>query len=273
MTDLAHPPTAHGHAPSAGAHDDEPLAHFLSPWPIVSALGAALLLMGIVLHPLLAFLGVIVTFGGVTGWVRQDMRFFVHPPHEELFHHGKAPNPLWGVIVFLGTEVMLFGALFAMYFHARHGAHADGLEWPGVHLPILATGINTLVLMSSGATMHFAQHSIAHGNRRNFKIGLVLTLLLGAAFLGQQIREYIELFLEEFTLSSSIAGSTFYALTGTHGLHVFGGLIAIFVVLVRALRGQFSPERYLLVEGAAFYWHFVDVVWIFLFLVIYLGWI
>src|SRR6185503_20464574 len=95
-------------------------------------------------------------------------------------------------------------------------------------LPIVATGINTLVLISSGATMHWAMHSIQHNRRNQFLIGLGLTLLLGLAFLAQQVREYIELMGEGVNLGSSNFGSTFYSLTGTHGLHVFGGLVAIF---------------------------------------------
>ena len=275
MSETAHPTP--GHAP---AHDEEEeMHHHLSPWPVVSALGATVLLVGLVLHPLVLFLGVILTFAGLAGWVREDMHFYRHPA-PELYHSGTAPNPFWGVILFLGTEVVLFGALFAAYFTGRGAAQADDpSSWPGVHLPFTATLINTIILVSSGATMHWAMHSIQHDKRRNFLIGLVLTLILGGIFLAQQVREYIELITKEgLTLGenphgSGLFGSVFYGLTGTHGLHVFGGLIAIFIVFVRAMKGQFNKDKYLLVEGAAFYWHFVDVVWIFLFIVIYGGWI
>lgn len=273
-TPHATPDAEPGHAP----HAEEEVPHHLSPWPLVSAIGGTLLAVGIFLHPLVAFVGALVTLGGVWGWVREDMHFYHHPV-PELFHHGHAPNPLWGVILFLGTEVILFGALFASYFNGRMMAHHAGEEWPGVPLPLLATGINTAILISSGGTMHWAMHSIQHGRRRQFLIGLSLTLLLGATFLFQQVREYIDLiFSEGLTMGenpegSPLFGSTFFSLTGTHGLHVFGGLVAIFFVFFRALKGQFSPEKFLAVEGAAFYWHFVDVVWVFLFVTIYLGWI
>lgn len=261
------------HPPTNAPHDEE-MAHHLSPWPIVAAFAGTLFMIGLVIHPIVAFIGAIATFGSLWGWVREDVHFFDHPM-PELFHHGKAPNPFWGVILFLGTEVVLFGALFAAYFHGRGMAEDRGLSWeqPGIELPLLATGINTAILVTSGITMHWAMHSIQHNNRRNFKIGLALTLLLGAAFLAQQVREYLTLIHEGMTLGSSLFGSTFYGLTGTHGLHVFGGLVAIFIVFVRALKGQFSKDRFLLVEGAAFYWHFVDVVWVFLFAVIYLRWL
>jgi cytochrome c oxidase subunit 3 len=277
MSELGRPQHEHEKPVGHVLGPDEELPHHLSPWPIVSAFGGAILLVGLVTHPLVTFLGVIVTFAGLAGWVYEDSHFF-HHPMPELFHHGQAPNPLWGVILFLGTEVVLFGALFAAYFHGRSIAANTGEAWPGVNLPVPATGLNTAILVASGATMHWAMHSIQHGNRRNFKIGLVLTLLLGATFLAQQVREYISLIHEGLTLAhnehgSGLFGSVFYMLTGTHGFHVFGGLLAILVVTIRAFRGQFDERRNLLVETAAFYWHFVDVVWIFLFAVIYLHWI
>jgi cytochrome c oxidase subunit III len=260
------------HATPTGAHagEEEEMVHHLSPWPIIAALGGTLLAIGIVTHPVVLLIGVVGTLVGLGGWVSEDMHFYNHPM-PALFHHGKAPNPFWGVIIFLGTEVVLFGALFAAYFHGRSIASENLDEWPQVELPYVATLINTIVLVTSGGTMHWAMTRIHKNDRKGFLVGLGLTLLLGAAFLAQQVREYITLIGEGLTLGSSNFGSVFYALTGTHGLHVFGGLLAIFIVFIRALRGQFDKDRYLLVEGAAFYWHFVDVVWIFLFLVIYQG--
>lgn len=262
--------SAHPSPPGPHAGEEEEMVHHLSPWPIIAAIGGTILAVGIVTHPVVLFVGVIATLFGLGGWVREDMHFYDHPM-PALFHHGKAPNPFWGVILFLGTEVVLFGALFAAYFQGRGTALANGDPWPQVGLPYVATLINTIVLVASGGTMHWAMMRIQKNDRKGFLIGLGATLILGLAFLAQQVREYIHLIHEGMTLGSSNFGSTFYALTGTHGLHVFGGLVAIFIVFIRALRGQFDKDRYLLVEGAAFYWHFVDVVWIFLFLVIYQG--
>jgi cytochrome c oxidase subunit III len=259
------------HTTPNGGHDgDDEMVHHLSPWPVIAALGGTVFAIGIVTHPVVLFVGLIGTLFGLAGWVREDMHFYRNPM-PELFHHGKVPNPLWGVILFLGTEVVLFGALFAAYFHGRAVAAENLDPWPQVHLPYTATLINTIVLIASGATMHWAMMRIQKNDRRGFLIGLGATLVLGTAFLAQQVREYMELLHAGMNLGSSNFGSTFYALTGTHGLHVLGGLIAIFIVFVRGLKGQFDKDRYLLVEGAAFYWHFVDVVWIFLFLVIYQG--
>ena len=277
MSELGRPQHEHEKPTGAAGHADEEMAHHLSPWPIVAAFGASVLMVGLITNPIVLVIGALGTFLGLAGWVREDMHFFRHPM-PELFHHGKAPNPYWGVILFLGTEVMLFGALFGAYFHGRNVANETGEAWPGVHLPLIETGINTAILIASGATMHWAMHSVMHGRRKQFLIGLALTLILGAIFLAQQALEYVTLIGEGLTLGenehgSGLFGSVFYALTGTHGLHVAGGLLAIFIVFIRALRGQFDEQRYLLVEGAAFYWHFVDVVWIFLYVVIYLGWI
>lgn len=276
MSELGRPPHEHEKPIGTTGHEEE-MAHHLSPWPITAAFGAAVMMVGLVTNPIVLFIGAAATFTGLAGWVREDMHFYRHPM-PELFHHGKAPNPYWGVILFLGTEVMLFGALFGAYFHGRNVAAETGESWPGVHLPIFTTGINTLILVSSGGTMHYAMHSVMHGRRKQFLGGLVLTLILGGIFLAMQVYEYIELIAEGLTLGanehgSGLFGSVFYALTGTHGLHVAGGLLAILIVFIRALRGQFDEKRYLLVEGAAFYWHFVDFVWIFLYIVIYLGWI
>ncbi|HEX9817051.1 MAG TPA: cytochrome c oxidase subunit 3, partial [Candidatus Thermoplasmatota archaeon] len=213
--------SAHTTPMSAHAGEDEEMVHHLSPWPIIAALGGTLLAVGIVTHPVVLFIGVIGTLAGLAGWVREDMHFYNHPM-PALFHHGKAPNPLWGVILFLGTEVVLFGALFAAYFHGRGAAAQNGDAWPEVHLPYVATLVNTIVLVTSGGTMHWAMMRIQKNDRKGFLVGLGLTLLLGGAFLAQQVREYIELFGHGMTLGSSNFGTTFYALTGTHGLHVFG---------------------------------------------------
>jgi cytochrome c oxidase subunit III len=171
MSELGRPQHEHEKPIGAAAHhEEEEMAHHLSPWPILAAFGAAVMMVGLVTHPIPLVIGALATFAGIAGWVREDMHFYRHPM-PELFHHGKAPNPYWGVILFLGTEVMLFGGLFGAYFHGRNVAGETSEAWvshnggPGVHLPLLMTGINTLILVTSGATMHWAMHSVMHGRR------------------------------------------------------------------------------------------------------------
>jgi cytochrome c oxidase subunit 3 len=212
-------------------------------------------------------------YGGVAlfaltglGWLHQDRRWW-----EEQKGTGHAPGR-WGVLLFIGSEVMIFGALFATYFNFRAQAGA----WPpaDVHLPIGTTGLFTIILLLSGATMHWAHSALRAGRREAFKGHLALTLLLGAIFIGGQVYEYLTLIGEGVTLTHSNFAATFYALTGTHGLHVIAGLVALGIVAYRSfVHDQFTAQRHVLLEGAAVYWHFVDLVWVFVFAIVYLGWV
>jgi cytochrome c oxidase subunit 3 len=161
---------------------------------------------------------------------------------------------------------MLFGALFAAYFVLRYQAPA----WPpqaGVERPdILLVGLNTLVLLSSSVTMQFASGRIARGDARGLRRGLTATLVLGAIFIAVQAFEFAT---NGFGPSDGIFGSTFYSLTGFHGAHVLAGLLLIGAVANRARLGLITGARHTAVEAAAYYWHFVDVVWVCLFLTVY----
>ncbi|MEX0860834.1 MAG: cytochrome c oxidase subunit 3, partial [Cucumibacter sp.] len=185
----------------------------------------------------------------------------------------------YGMILFIASEVMFFVAWFWAYFEAffDHNeivqfariAHTGGL-WPPVgveafdpwHLPFF----NTLVLLTSGTTVTWAHHALIHNDRDGLKWGLVLTVLLGAMFTCVQVYEYSS---AGFGFSGNIYGATFFMATGFHGFHVLIGTIFLTVCLFRALAGQFTPEHHLGFEFAAWYWHFVDVVWLFLFSCIY----
>jgi cytochrome c oxidase subunit 3 len=174
---------------------------------------------------------------------------------------------LFGVRLGIASEVMLFGALFAAYFVIR----ADAGVWPpdkfgGERPEILLPGINTLLLVSSSVTMQLGVWAASRGDRSRLLRWLALTLVLGFTFLCIQAYEYAN---NGFGLRDGTFGSTFYTLTGFHGAHVLIGLTFIAIVANRARRGMISAERHTAVEAASYYWHFVDVVWLFLFSTVY----
>lgn len=176
------------------------------------------------------------------------------------------------MLLFIGSEVMLFASLFAAYFFVRFNI-ADNV-WPPLsptgeayELPILLTGINTAFLVTSSFTVWWAEHRLAHGDRSGLIRGLWVTILLGLTFLIIQINEYAHL---DFTPQDQAFGSTFYVLTGAHGLHVFVGLSVLTVMLIRSYKGDFTPTSATPLTAASAYWHFVDVVWVLLFILVYL---
>jgi cytochrome c oxidase subunit 3 len=175
------------------------------------------------------------------------------------------------MIAFLGSELATFGAVFAYYFWIRSGPwNPEALGLP--HLTTSLVLANTALLIASSFTLHWAHVSIRDGNRRNFVLGLAVTLLLGIVFIAGQVYEYYEFVVAEgFGLTSGIFASAFFGLTGLHGLHVSMGAVLIAIVLVRALAGQYSAERHTSVSTVSMYWHFVDVVWVFLVVVLYVG--
>lgn len=194
--------------------------------------------------------------------------------HHEEHHHGPPeanrsstvhPSQL-GMYLFIISEIMVFGAFFTAYFFIRV---VGGAEWPaqGTELPKLVAGINTAILLSSSVTIHFALESIKAGNRNGLKLGMVTTFLLGATFLFIQANEYVHI---GFSPADHAQGSIFYGLTGLHGAHVTIGLILLAMVTVRAFRGHFSPESHLGMEVPGIYWHFVDVMWVVVFLTVYI---
>jgi cytochrome c oxidase subunit III len=174
-----------------------------------------------------------------------------------------------GILLFIVSEVMLFGAFFASYFFLR--VVVDPASWPPEPfvLPKAVAGMNTAILISSSFTIHFALESIRRGNRTGLKLGLVATWLLGATFLFIQINEYVHLGFSARDLSF---GSIFYCLTGLHGAHVFVGLMLLSFATIRAFRGHFGPAEkdHLGVEVPGIYWHFVDVMWIIVYVTVYI---
>ena len=183
---------------------------------------------------------------------------------------------MMGMYIFLASEVMFFGSLFAMYFYL-FGSH---LVWPP---PPPATepefyvnwwpipAINTVVLLSSGVTGHFGLEALRHANRSRFFVLWIATIILGFTFEGLQLYEFIAAFGRGLDLTANSFASAFFIMTGFHGAHVLGGLILLLLILYRAAKGQFSPQNHVGVAAVTLYWHFVDVVWIFLFAILYLG--
>jgi cytochrome c oxidase subunit 3 len=177
------------------------------------------------------------------------------------------------MVFFIGSEIMLFGSLFAAYFFVRFNV-AD--QWPPLNadgepfeLPVVLTGLNTAILVASSFTLHWAEHRLKHYNdRKSLERGMIVTLILGLTFLVIQINEYVHL---GFTPKDTAFGSTFYTLTGFHGLHVFVGLSILTLCFIRIKRARdFSPTWSTPLQAGALYWHFVDVVWVILFILVYL---
>jgi len=182
--------------------------------------------------------------------------------HEELT--GRGIN-WWGMIFFISSEALIFANLIASYLYLE-------IRWFLATLPTDLTYplINTFILLGSSIPIRVAGAGIAAGNQRNLKLGLSLTILMGAAFLGGQVYEYSNLFGQHFTPQATIFGSSFFTLTGFHGLHVTIGLIFLIIVLLRSLRGDFTAKKHWAAQAGEMYWHFVDGVWVFVFSIVYL---
>ena len=175
-------------------------------------------------------------------------------------------NPaVMGLVVFLVSELALFGAFFMYYANLRL---ARGITWPGdFDIPAEGTSINTLILVLSSFTCEFALLSLdKRGRKAGVFLWLLLTFILGATFLGLQVHEYMTV---GFTPQTTAVGAIFFCLTGLHGLHVFVGLLLLGLGMIRALRGRWTSDNHVGLLGISVYWHFVDIVWVVLFTVVY----
>jgi cytochrome c oxidase subunit III len=199
-----------------------------------------------------------------------------HAAHEDA--HGHAEHPpianvssrvdarVLGMLLFIASEIMLFGSFFTAYFFIRVSG-SDPWPLPPFHLPVFIAGVNTAILVTSSFTMHWALQSIKRGNRAGLQAGLVLTFAMGLSFLLTQVTEYARV---GFAPHDGAFGTIFYGLTGLHGAHVFVGLTILAFVTIRAFRGHFTPEHHHGVEIGGIYWHFVDVMWIVVYSTIYI---
>lgn len=246
-----------------------------SPWPLVGSIAVLTIAIGFVglMHDWsyaayifgAGILGVIYTLYEWWGDVIREAEGGDHKPVVQI-------GLRYGIILFITSEVMFFVAWFWAYFNAAlFPTDAMGGVWPpeGIvtfdpwHIPY----VNTLILLLSGTTITWAHHALLHGDRDGLKKGLLATVALGILFSCLQAYEYSS---AAFGLSSGIYGSTFFMATGFHGFHVLVGTIFLTVCLIRAYRGHFKPDHHFGFEAAAWYWHFVDVVWVFLFFSIYI---
>ena len=183
---------------------------------------------------------------------------------------------MMGMYIFLASEVMFFGSLFATYFYLV-GSHPIWPPIPPTSTPEYYVSwwpipfFNTIWLLSSGVTCHFALEGLAHDRRRQFFILQIATIVLGVIFELGQLYEFIAAFGRGLNLTANTFASAFFTMTGFHGAHVLGGLVLLTLILYRAARGQFSSRNHVGPNAVTLYWHFVDVVWIFLFGILYLG--
>jgi cytochrome c oxidase subunit III len=270
---------AHAHAPQHEYHLVDP-----SPWPAVGAVSAFILAVGLIswMHQMYAaapavfgvgVIGVAYTF---IAWWRDVIR---EAEHDGYHTRVVQISMRYGMILFIASEVMFFVAWFWAYFNTAlfpnevveyaRVAFTGGV-WPPKsiltfnpwHLPLL----NTLILLTSGTTVTWAHHALLENDRKGLKWGLALTILLGISFTCCQAYEYSH---AAFHYSGNEYGAAFFMATGFHGAHVIIGSIFLIVCLLRVFAGHFTPKQHLGFEFAAWYWHFVDVVWLFLFACIY----
>lgn len=175
----------------------------------------------------------------------------------------------WGMMLFIASEALIFANFIAAYLYLEIRNWSNG-AW---HLPsdITYPLINTIILICSSIPAHIAGRGIAKGNQRQLKLGLFFAILMGVIFLAGQVYEYSGLFGNNFTPQATIFGSAFFTLTGFHGLHVTVGAIFLLICLIRSMRGDFTAKHHFAVQAAEMYWHFVDIVWIIVFSLIYLA--
>ena len=262
------------------AHEKNHDYHILNPsiWPLLGSIGAFVMLFGGVLWmqdvtPWMFWIGFVGVLYVMFGWWSEVVAESKVGDHTPVVRIGLR----YGFILFIMSEVMFFAAWFWSFFkHAIYPMSSyAGTEYvqpeiyhvDAFHLPL----INTLILLLSGCAVTWAHHALVHENNRKDLIwGLAISIVLGVAFTALQAYEYGELLLHhDWKFGEDAFFSAFFMATGFHGAHVIIGTIFLTVCLIRAINGDFTPERHLGFETAAWYWHFVDVVWLFLFFAVY----
>jgi cytochrome c oxidase subunit 3 len=267
-----------------------------SPWPFVGSLSAMVMAIGGVVWMrglfglekgtlwvfLLGLAGVLYT---MVGWWMDVVKEANKGDHTPVVSLGLR----YGMIMFIASEVMFFVAWFWIFFEMALFPEARAIsdieevrnawqQWPPMGVETVSAWqlplLNTLTLLLSGTTVTWAHHALQTGDRKGAKIGLALTVILGVLFTAIQVYEYYHivhegLFFNEGAINSGLYGSSFFMATGFHGFHVLIGTIFLIVCLVRLMNGAFTPQKHFGFEAAAWYWHFVDVVWLFLFAFIY----
>jgi cytochrome c oxidase subunit 3 len=200
-----------------------------------------------------------------------------HAHGHETDHHGppaanrssRIDPTILGILLFIASEAALFGSFFAALFFVRVVNPDAPSEWPPppYEFPVFVASVNTAILITSSFTVHWATTAMKRNDRQGLKAGLLLTIFLGTAFLLTQFVEYAHI---GFNTGDGAFASTFFGLTGLHGAHVFVGLTLLAIAAWRAFKGHFSPEHHHGLEIPAIYWHFVDVMWVVVFVTVYL---
>ncbi|WP_166212223.1 cytochrome c oxidase subunit 3 [Cognatiluteimonas telluris] len=302
----AHSSDAHainGHALDGHAHD--PNVYYVphgSRWPVVASVALFTTMVGFASWLNEESWGRAVFFVGLVALAAILFKWFADVIGESLRgYYNKQVDTSFrmGMVWFIFSEVMFFSAFFGALFYARQyampwlngegdGVMTNAVLWPGFSAGWPSNGpadvgghfqtvpawglplLNTLILLTSGVTVTIAHHALKAGRRKQLLVFLGLTILLGASFLSFQATEYMEAYKElNLTLGSGIYGSTFFMLTGFHGAHVTLGTIMLAIIWLRCLKGHFSRDDHFAFEAVAWYWHFVDVVWLALFLFVY----
>lgn len=270
-------------------------------WPFMASVGLTALVFGFIQilnensGKFMMIAGALILFFTFYRWFGE----VVHESESNTYTSWEDKSFRLGMSWFIFSEVMFFAAFFGVLFYARVlsvpwlGGAGEGFEthqwlwntyqatWPtngpsnvgGEFQTVAWSGlplVNTLLLLSSGVTVTWAHHALKQGNRQHLIWGLTATVALGVIFLICQGVEYVHAYDGNLTLGSGIYGSTFFMLTGFHGMHVLLGTIMLFVVLLRSMRGHFTAKNHFAFEAAAWYWHFVDVVWLGLFIFVYI---
>lgn len=245
----------------------------ISPWPLIGSLGIFSIPVGLILlirqnNNILLVFGAILTTIVAYLWWRDIVRERTYQGHHTSY---VVIGLKTGVILFIVSEVCFFFAFFWAYFHSSLAPRIEiGRVWPPVGIVTLPTFsvplLNTCVLLLSGVRVTWAHHAIEEGKHKSRCLGLIITVLLGLYFLFLQYGEYIE---TSFSIRDRVYGSTFFVVTGFHGLHVIVGATFLRVCLIRLFKFHFSKTHHVGFLAAAWYWHFVDVVWLFLYVSIY----
>jgi cytochrome c oxidase subunit 3 len=246
-----------------------------SPWPIFASLSAFVSTVGGVMYMHgynggngMLSLGFLMILYSMFVWWRDVVREATFEGHHTSFVQ---LGLRYGMILFIVSEIMFFVAFFWAFFHSSLAPTVEiGAVWPPKGIEVLNPWeipfLNTVILLSSGAAVTWAHHAIIIGDRKQAMYGLITTVLLAILFTSFQVMEYLE---APFTISDSVYGSTFFLATGFHGFHVFVGTVFLTVCLLRLMNFHFTKNHHFGFEAAAWYWHFVDVVWLFLFVSIY----
>jgi cytochrome c oxidase subunit 3 len=286
----------------AQAHNDYYVPHDTHWWPIVGSVGLtslvagfAMALNGTDIGRFVMIAGVAVTLFMMFGW----FGMVIKEGTGGLYNKQVDRSFRWSMSWFIFSEVMFFAAFFGALFYARvyslpwlggagSGAVTNELLWPAFEFSWPSAGpgqlggefesmpawgipaLNTLILLTSGVTVTWAHHALRANHRGQLVLGLFLTVALGLTFVSLQAMEYYEAYHHmNLKLTTGVYGSTFFMLTGFHGFHVSMGAIMLIVILLRSIKGHFDPDNHFAFEAVAWYWHFVDVVWLGLFIFVY----